>query len=103
MTNNSTNAHLRQNCFCTARASVSSDCSATTASRRCPARAQWHVHYIFSWWVTYLSTSRFSFRHFREIGSNWKYQRISRVPFKPAIHKTDDLLLETFNRVDWNK
>jgi hypothetical protein len=53
--------------------------------------------------VTYLSTSRFSFRHFREIGSNWKYQRISRVPFKPAIHKTDDLLLETFNRVDWNK
>jgi hypothetical protein len=75
----------------------------TVVPRRCPARAQWHVHYIFSWWVTYLSTSRFSFRHFREIGSNWKYQRISRVPFKPAIHKTDDLLLETFNRVDWNK
>ena len=43
----------------------------------------------------------FSFRHFREIGSNWKYQRTSRVPFDPSIHRTDDLLRTTLKRVSW--
>ena len=43
----------------------------------------------------------FSFRHFREIGSNWKYQRTNRVPFDPQVHKTDQALMEAFQRVDW--
>jgi hypothetical protein len=69
---------------------------------KCPPHAQWHVHSIASWWPSYLPCSGdFSFRHFREIGSNWKYQRTSRVSFDPSIHQTDDLLGTTLKRVDW--
>jgi hypothetical protein len=75
----------------------------TIVPSRCPARGQWHVHAIFSWWASYFCTRKFSFRHFREIGSNWKYQRISRVAFEPSIHKADRLLEETFRQVDWTR
>jgi hypothetical protein len=62
------------------------------------------VHSIASWWPSYLPCSRnFSFSHFREIGSNWKYQRTSRVAFDPAIHHTNEDLRATFARVDWSK
>ena len=61
----------------------------TVVPGRCPTHAQWHVHSIFSWWASYFCTKDFSFRHFREIGSNWKYQRTNRVPFDPSVHKTD--------------
>jgi hypothetical protein len=75
----------------------------TVVPGRCAARAQWHVHSISSWPPSYLPCSRnFSFGHFREIGSNWKYQRTSRVPFDPSIHKTSELLRTTFQRVNWD-
>ena len=73
----------------------------TVVPTRCPTRVQWHVHSIFSWWASYFCTRDFSFRHFREIGSNWKYQRTSRVPLDASIHKTDRALMEAFQRVDW--
>jgi hypothetical protein len=73
----------------------------TVVPGRCPPQAQWHVHLIRSWWASYMRTRRFCFRHFREIGSNWKYQRTSRVSFDPSIHQTDSLLDKTFQRVDW--
>jgi hypothetical protein len=74
----------------------------TLAPRKCPPRVQWHVHSIASWWPSYLPCSRnFSFAHFREIGSNWKYQRTSRVAFDPQIHKTNELLRSTFRQVNW--
>jgi len=79
-------------------------CSAkwTIVPARCPRRVQWHVHGIASWLPSRLPCSRdFSFAHFREIGSNWKYQRTSRVAFDPAIHVVDDLLLQMLARVDW--
>jgi hypothetical protein len=75
----------------------------TIVPRRCPANAQWHVHRILGWWANYLRSREFSFRHFREIGSNWKYQRTSRVPFDPLVHKTDALLQQTFRQVDWTR
>jgi hypothetical protein len=75
----------------------------TIVPRRCPPHAQWHVHRILGWWANYLRSREFSFRHFREIGSNWKYQRTSRVPFDPLVHKTDELLRRTFRRVDWTR
>ncbi len=75
----------------------------TVVPRRCPAHAQWHVHTILFWWAARLRTREFSFRHFREIGSNWKYQRTNRVPFDPSIHATDAQLQQTFQRVDWTK
>jgi hypothetical protein len=74
----------------------------TVVPRKCPPATQWHVHSIASWWPSYLPCSRnFCFSHFREIGSNWKYQRLSRVPFDPSIHETDELLRATFARVAW--
>jgi hypothetical protein len=74
----------------------------TAVPAKCPPQVQWHVHSIASWWPSYLPCSGdFSFRHFREIGSNWKYQRTSRVPFDPSIHRTDDLLRTTLQRVAW--
>jgi hypothetical protein len=73
----------------------------TIVPYRCPAHAQWHVHSIFSWWASYFWTRQFSFRHFREIGSNWKYQRTNRVSHDSSIHEADSLLERTFQRVDW--
>ena len=73
----------------------------TIVPNRCPVHAQWHVHSIFYWWASYFCTRDFSFRHFREIGSNWKYQRTNRVLFDPLVHEADSLLEETFQRVDW--
>jgi hypothetical protein len=80
-------------------------CSAkwTVVPARVPRDGQWHVHGIASWLPSRLPCSRnFSFSHFREIGSNWKYQRTNRVAFDPAVHVTNELLLKTFARVDWN-
>jgi hypothetical protein len=75
----------------------------TIVPAKCPASVQWHVHSIASWLPSYLPASRnFSFSHFREIGSNWKYQRTSRVAFDPAIHVTNELLRATLARVDWD-
>jgi len=74
----------------------------TVVPTRCPTHAQWHVHSIFSWWASYFCTKDFSFRHFREIGSNWKYQRTNRVPFDPSVHKADQALMDAFQRVDWD-
>lgn len=79
-------------------------CSAkwTIVPARCPPDVQWHVHAIASWLPSYLPCSRnFSFGHFREIGSNWKYRRTNRVAFDPAIHVADQLLLTMLARVDW--
>jgi hypothetical protein len=74
----------------------------TVVPGKCPPHAQWHVHSIASWWPSYLPCSGdFSFRHFREIGSNWKYQRTSRVSFDPSIHQTDELLGTTLKQVAW--
>jgi hypothetical protein len=76
----------------------------TVVPKKCPPHAQWHVHSIASWLPSYFFRSQdFSFRHFREIGSNWKYQRISRVPFDASIHKTDEQLRRTFQRIDWER
>jgi hypothetical protein len=75
----------------------------TLVPGKCPVHAQWHVHTILSWRAAYLRTREFSFRHFREIGSNWKYRRVSRVPFDASIHKTDTQLQQTFRRVDWTR
>ena len=74
----------------------------TVVPAKCPRRAQWLIHSISSWLPSYLPCSgNFSFSHFREIGSNWKYQRTSRVPFDPSIHKANELLQTTFGRVNW--
>jgi hypothetical protein len=69
--------------------------------RRCPDRAQWKVHTIGKWLPARMKTSGIAFRHFREIGGNWKYDRKLREPFDPARHVKDEALARAFQRVDW--
>jgi hypothetical protein len=75
----------------------------TLAPQRCPPRAQWKVHTIDSWWPSRLTTSEFSFRHFREIGSDWKYPRTHREPFDPTRHEEDLQLSAAYDRVSWDR
>jgi hypothetical protein len=73
----------------------------TLVPRRCPDRAQWKVHTIGGWLPARMKTSGIAFRHFREIGGNWKYDRKLREPFDPARHVKDEALARAFQRVDW--
>jgi hypothetical protein len=74
----------------------------TLAPGRCPAWAQWKVHTIGAWWPSRFAVADFSFRHFREIGSNWKYQRTRQEAFDPARHEEDAPLRAAFARVAWD-
>ena len=42
----------------------------------------------------------FRFRHFREITSNWKYDRLDRAAFDPALHERDRDLVAHFELLD---
>lgn len=68
---------------------------------RCPPGAQWHTHTINGWWRARLVSRDFRFRHFREISTNWKYDRSERERFDPARHAEDAMMRENFARVDW--
>ncbi len=68
---------------------------------RCPPEAQWHTHTINGWWRARLVSRDFRFRHFREISTNWKYDRSERESFDPARHAEDELMARSFARVDW--
>jgi hypothetical protein len=75
----------------------------TLVPRRCPEHTQWKVHTIGGWLPARLKTAKASFRHFREIGGNWKYDRKLREPFDAARHVRDEALLRAFDRVDWSR
>src|SRR5260370_18862056 len=74
----------------------------TVVPRRCPDYAQWTAHSIKNWVCARLISSRFSYRHFREINNNWKYDRSARVAFDPVRHVRDDTIAANFSRVRWN-
>jgi hypothetical protein len=73
------------------------------APQQCPPWAQWKVHSIGSWWPSRLATPEFSFRHFREIGSDWKYPRTRLEPFDPKRHEEDWQLRAAYGRVSWDR
>jgi hypothetical protein len=75
----------------------------TLVPERCPDRTQWKVHTIGGWLPARLKTPGVSFRHFREIGGNWKYDRKLRETFDPARHVRDEALARAFDRVDWSR
>lgn len=66
----------------------------TVVPRRCPASAQWAVHRITGWLAAYRISSEFSYRHFREISSNWKYTRLARDVYDSEVHEFDPVLAE---------
>jgi hypothetical protein len=70
--------------------------------RRCPDHAQWGIHNVKNWIPALPITSAFSYRHFREINDNWKYDRSARPAFDPARHIRDEALASNFSRVQWN-
>lgn len=70
----------------------------TVVPRRCPEAAQWGVHRIANWLPAARVSSAFSYRHFREINSNWKYDRLDRDAFDPALHEIDHELIGHFAR-----
>jgi hypothetical protein len=75
----------------------------TLVPRRCPDRTQWKVHTIGGWLPARLKTRGVGFRHFREIGGNWKYDRKTRESFDPVRHVRDDALARAFDQVDWTR
>ncbi|MBV8849422.1 MAG: hypothetical protein JOZ16_07525 [Methylobacteriaceae bacterium] len=75
----------------------------TLVPRRCPDRTQWKVHTIGGWLPARLTTHGIGFRHFREIGGNWKYDRSLRERFDPARHVRDEALARAYDQVDWTR
>jgi len=69
--------------------------------RGCPPKSQWAAHNVKRWMAALPITGTFSYRHFREINDNWKYDRSSRVALNRARHTVDEMLTENFARVSW--
>jgi hypothetical protein len=70
---------------------------------RTPLRAQWHIHTVNGWPASRIHSHDLSFRHFREINFNWKYDRLQREPFDPSRHVPDPELNRSFARVRWDR
>jgi hypothetical protein len=66
---------------------------------KCPPGAQWGVHSIRGWLASRRVNNAFSYRHFREIGDSWKYDRNERPAFDPALHERDEALVAHFVRL----
>lgn len=75
----------------------------TVVPGRCPSHAQWGTHRIRGWLPALLTTSAFSYRHFREISNSWKYQRNDREALDPGRHAQDKLLVQQFDKVRWDE
>jgi hypothetical protein len=74
----------------------------TVVPSRLPSWAQWKVHTIGRWPPARIVSHRLCLRHFREIGTNWKYDRTQRDSFDPEKHKLDAELCAAFARVRWD-
>jgi hypothetical protein len=75
----------------------------TLVPARCPDDAQWAAHTVIGWWPAKLISVTVSYRHFREIGSDWKYNRLWVEPPDPTRHKDDAPLRAALARVDWER
>ncbi|HXX03136.1 MAG TPA: hypothetical protein VEJ37_02300 [Xanthobacteraceae bacterium] len=73
----------------------------TIVPSRCPQGAQWSAHRIKGWAKSFLLERNFSFRHFREIGDGWKYDRSLRETFNPERYAFDRVLRANFAAVQW--
>lgn len=73
----------------------------TVVPSRCPAGSQWTPHRIKGWIKSLPVNRNFSFRHFREIGNHWKYDRSAREVFDPQLYAFDELMHSNFSIVQW--
>ena len=73
----------------------------TVVPHRCPQRAQWTPHRIKGWLNAVPISGNFSFRHFREIGNHWKYDRSARETFDRERYAFDQCMRASFATVQW--
>jgi len=74
----------------------------TAVPSRCPAHAQWTPHRIKGWLISaVLFDHNFSFRHFREISTHWKYDRTVRKIFDADSYAFDQRMRASFATVQW--
>jgi hypothetical protein len=73
----------------------------TVVPSRCPQRAQWTPHRIKGWLNAAPINGNFSFRHFREIGNHWKYDRSAREIFDGVRYAFDQRMCASFASVQW--
>jgi len=69
---------------------------------RCPQAAQWSVHEIVGMGARLLKPGETSYRHFRQIGTNWKNNHAS-FELSRRKHKEDARLREAFASVRWDE
>ena len=73
----------------------------TVVPSRCPVRAQWAPHRIKGWISAAPLNRNFSFRHFKEIGNHWKYDRSAREVFDVDRYAYDKRMCSSFSAVQW--
>jgi peptidoglycan/xylan/chitin deacetylase (PgdA/CDA1 family) len=74
----------------------------TVVPSRCPDHAQWAPHRIKGWLRATPLSRNFSFRHFREIGNHWKYDRSAREIFDQNRDVFDQRMCANFALVQWH-
>jgi hypothetical protein len=77
-------------------------CKWAIVPRSCPDYVQWAPHSIKRWPAAFFASSKFSYRHFREINTNWKYQRGARESHDVRRHRYDEAMIRSFRRVRWS-
>jgi len=70
--------------------------------KRCPEEAQWTVHDIRGMSPISGKPQSVIYRHFRQINTNWKYQRAIPELYSPKRHRVDLELRDAFRRVNWS-
>ncbi len=74
----------------------------TVVPRCCPDRGQWAPHRIKGWAAAVPLSRNFSFRHYREIGNHWKYDRSAREKFDKVRYAYDAEIVANFAAVEWH-
>jgi hypothetical protein len=75
----------------------------TVVPSRCPRNAQWSPHRIKGSLSSVPLSRKFTFRHFREIGTHWKYNRSEREAFDAARYVFDQRMCSNFAAVEWTE
>jgi hypothetical protein len=60
--------------------------------RKCNRWCQWRVHTVTGRELQVGEWGEFSYRHFRGISTDWKYERSTNASFDPRVHQSDDML-----------
>ena len=66
--------------------------------QQCKLEESWENHIVSGKDVPSSYSDAFSYRHFRGISTNWKYQRARPVAFDPKLHQFDEKLDEALVR-----